>query len=246
MYTVPLKSAIVEAIRATFTDSYPNPDFRNLWSSIEFPTAPANYPGIWVTWDDTEEVAVAGIGHIEVSEDGQVVTRARFGGVLTLTVVAMSSLERDRLYDELLRVLMFAHQDPSPVVESFRYRIENNDLVAMNANFDKVKPSGDSAAPGTPWGSEEFIYERSLSVDVIGEFVSNGVELVPLSQIHAQGYALGSPMPLFPDNPPNDPPTPVAPGWADTHFEATTPREEGTTELPELGGGGRFDPTAWH
>jgi hypothetical protein len=127
----------------------------------------------------------------------RVVTRWRFAGTVTLTIVALSSLERDRLYDELVKVLAFARVQES--VSEFRNRVEHNDLVAMNANFDLLRPSGDNAAPGTPWGTDEFLYEKSISLDLIGEFVSepDTMILVPLRLIRVLGYQQGTPEPPF-------------------------------------------------
>lgn len=205
IYLVALKTEIVKALRATFVDTYPEADFRGLWTSIEYPVAQASYPGIWVNYEDTEEVTIAGIAHTELvlGSDNEMhpVTRSRFGGVISLTCVAMSSLERDRLYDELVRTLMFARKEEG--VSPFRTSIEQNDLVAMNIDFDKVQPGGDNAAPGTPWGTDDWIYERSVSVNVIGEFISSYAlgGLVNLSKIIVQGYVEGTPEPAFPDHP---------------------------------------------
>lgn len=190
----------MEALQATFDGIYPEPDFRNLKIGIEYPISQADYPGIWLNWDDTDELRIAGIGHVEIAEVGgveKIVTRWRFAGTVTLTIVALSSLERDRLYDELVKVLAFARVTES--VSEFRDRVEQNDLVAMNANFDLLRPSGDNAAPGTPWGTDEFIYERSISIDLIGEFVSDpdSMILVPLRLIRAIGYQQGTPEPAF-------------------------------------------------
>jgi hypothetical protein len=201
---------VVEALRATFDGTYPEADFASVWASIEFPMEKNSYPGIWVQYEDTDEVAIAGIGHVEEYEDDQgfkhLVTRARFGGIITLTISALTSLERDRLYDELIRTLVFARREPQ--VSAFRTKIENNDLVAMNIDFDKIRPSGDAAAAGTPWGTDEMIYERSVSLNCLGEFVSRGNEIVRLSRIHTQGYVQGSPAPAFPDHPDDDVPDP--------------------------------------
>lgn len=208
MYLVVLKSAIVEALRVTFDGAYPEADFRDLNCSIEYPVAQADYPAVWVNYADTSKLVTAGIGHVEILEDDQgndvVVTRWRFGGEISMTVVALSSLERDRLYDELVRTLAFAREEPS--VSAFRERIEANDLIAMNINFDEIQPSGDQAAPGTPWETDEIIYEKTLSVDVIGEFISrpDTQALLYLSQIRVTGYPKGSPEPPFTGNPPSD------------------------------------------
>lgn len=240
MYIVPLKGAIVEALRATFNRSYPESDFASIWCSIEFPVEQAAYPGIWVQFDDTEEVSIAGIGHLETVLDEQgverVVTRSRFGGVITMTCVALSSLERDRLYDEMIRMLLFARAEPE--VSAFRALIEQNDLIAINVDFDKVRAVGDAAAPGTPWGTEEMLYERSVAINVIGEFVSSYGVLYRLSQIIELGYAVGSPEPAFPDNPPETL-DPGLPGVPDTHFRITTPAAPPAQAPP-------FNPGQWH
>lgn len=156
----------------------------------------ADYPGIWVNYDDTDELTIAGIGHTEYVEVGDAlvpVTRWRFAGTVTLTAAALSSLERDRLFDEMVKVLAFARYKES--ISEFRNIVEGNDLVAMNANFDKLRPSGDNAAPGTPWNTDEMIYEKSISLDLIGEFVSEPDTLipVPLRLIKVFGYQQGTP-----------------------------------------------------
>jgi hypothetical protein len=52
-------------------------------------------------------------------------------------------------------------------------------------DFDTLQPSGAAAAPGTPWGSDEIIYERTISQQVVGEFVVDPATgaLLPLSEI---------------------------------------------------------------
>lgn len=220
MYLTKLKAAVVEALRATFTAAYPEADFRGadgdgLWVSIEYPVAKASYPGLWVDYSDSDELRVAGIGHeefVELVDGPHRVTRWRFGGEITVTVVALSSLERDRLFDELVRIFAFARENEA--VSEFRELIEQNDLMAMNINFDTLRVFGDNAAPGTPWETEEIIYEKSVSMDVIGEFVGDPTTatLVRLSQIRATGYPAGTPEPRFPDDPPGVSLDPGLPG----------------------------------
>lgn len=221
---------MVEALRATFTSTYPQPDFRSVWVSIEYPIEKASYPGLWVDYSDSDELRVAGIDHheyVELSDGPHRVTRWRFGGEVTVTVVALSSLERDRLFDEVVRTFAFARENTA--VSAFRDRIEQNDLMAMNINFDTLRVFGDNAAPGTPWETEEIIYEKSVSMDVIGEFVgdpSTGA-LVRLSQIRVTGYPRGTPEPAFPDHPVDDVLDPGLPGATPADFTV-------------------FDPGVWH
>jgi hypothetical protein len=206
MYLVPVKAAITEALRSVFTSTYPEPDFRDVHISIEYPIEQSNYPGIWVQYEDNDDLAIAGIGHVEYIHDTvhdtySAVTRWRFKGAVTLTIAALSSLERDRLYDEMVRVFAFGEQDST--LKTFRDKIETNDLVGMNANFDDLRPFGDAATPGTPWETDEIIYEKSLSFDLIGEFVGvpGSSTLVPLSSITFIDYVEGSPVPKFPQEP---------------------------------------------
>lgn len=68
---------------------------------------------------------------------------------------------------------------------AFRSSIEDNDRVALAVNYDSIDQTGFSAAQGTPWGSDEMMYEGTCSVELIGEFISVGLgdPLVPVSAI---------------------------------------------------------------
>lgn len=196
MYLVVLKTALVNALEKTFDSEYPEVDFRNVKVGIEYPMDQSSYPGLWINYDDTEPLTTAGIDHREYFLDPDLgttheVTRWRFGGTITITCVALTSLERDRLFDEVVRIFAFSRE--SQAVGEFRDLVENNDLVAMNINFDDLNPSGDNVAQGTPWMTDEFIYEKSLSMDCIGEFVSRpgSRALVPLSAVEFIGYPEG-------------------------------------------------------
>jgi hypothetical protein len=192
MYLEPLKSAIVESLRRALDVAYVDADFTATWVGIEYPFDAAKYPGIWVTYDDRDTLKIASIDHTEYIVDhlGAIhkTTRWTFSGTVTLTIVAMSSWERDRLYDQIVRVFAFSRVEDAPT--AFRDTIENNDFIGVNVDWDELRPGGDSAAPGTPWGTDdEVIYEKSLSFDVIGEFVSSPSQttLVNLSSIQVMG-----------------------------------------------------------
>lgn len=205
MYLSPLKSALVEATRDHFNAAYINSDFVNTWISIEYPREKANYPGIWLNYQDSGELERAGIDHHEFVTDSNgthVVTRWRFSGSVSLTACALTSYERDRLYDEVVRMIAFAGVEGTNS-SIFRSRIESNDFIAMNGNFDVLNPSGEAASPGTPWSSDDIIYEKTLSFDLIGEVVSDPTtnDLVNLSAIDVMSYVDGTTAPVFPDNP---------------------------------------------
>jgi hypothetical protein len=194
---------------------------RNLYVSIEYPVQPQAFPSIWVDFENTGSLQIAGIAHTEVMETDEAiteVTRWRFSGYASFTVVALSSLERDRMYDELVRTMAFANRDAAQISE-FREHIEHNEFVAMNMDFDQIESRGNAASPGTPWGTDEIIYERTINMELIGEFVSDGSThtLVPLSRIIVEGTNL-----------------------ADGQDYEPIPDYEGVSS------GDVYDPTAWH
>jgi hypothetical protein len=192
MYLTHMKAMIVGAIKETFDSQYPVARFRDVWTSIEYPIQKQNYPGIWVDYEDARPLEIAGIDHKEVDPDGRPYTRWKFGGHATFTIAAMTSLERDTLYDEMVRVIAFGRQNAA--TSRFRTFIENNELIATNFDFDTIQPGGNAAAPGTPWGSDEIIYEKSFSMQAIGEFTvdPDDVTLIPLSAIIVTGRQGGT------------------------------------------------------
>jgi hypothetical protein len=189
MFLQAVNTLLMEALQNTFDAEYPTADFRGLWVSMEYPADRANYPGIWVDFETTADLQIAGIGHTEYTvPEGRFnvrrkTTRWRFAGMATFTVAAMTSLERARLADELVRVLAFGSEDPA--TSDFRSYIEHNDLIATQMQWDKFSLNGKAETPGTPWGTDDVIYEITVTVDCQGEFISDGTSgtLVPLSAI---------------------------------------------------------------
>lgn len=174
MYLAETKAIFVEALQMVFDHEYPVADLREVLVGIEYPVDQQYYPSIWVDFDETAPLKRAGVGHVEI-EDGtyRAYTRWRFEGNVSFTCVALSSLVRDRIYDEMVRVVAFGPEHPA--LAQFRSHVESNGLVAINANFDTVAVRANAAAPGTPWGTDEIVYERGIGIDVIGEFVSDVV-----------------------------------------------------------------------
>lgn len=187
MYRVALKTAVTKAAQAGFA-AVSDPDFSGTNAplvSIEFPVEQSAYPGVWVQYADNAELSVAGIGHVETSTAGGVLaqcSRWKFSGTVTLTLVALTSWQRDRLFDLFTEIFISSKFNPALAV--FREQIENNPFIGMNANFDDLSVFGDSAGQGTPWGTDEVVYETSVGFDVIGEFLTDTYtgSLLPLSK----------------------------------------------------------------
>lgn len=189
MFITNLKTTLVEAMKRTFDAEYVEDDFRNLHVSIEYPMDRQNYPGIWVDFDAEGQLENVGIDHREFATESEAegttrrVMRWRFQGYASFTIVALTSFERDRLFDEVVRIMAFGPE--SEQTAEFRRFIEDNEFLALNIDFDQIGVAGSSSLPGTPWGTDEVIYEVTVRMECLGEFVSDAssATLVPLGAI---------------------------------------------------------------
>lgn len=194
MYLTHTKTMFIEAIRETFDHDYPTPRLRDIHVSMEYPVQEQHYPSIWVDYEDADALSNMGIAHVEheIGSDGKPTRRKlfrwQFKGWVQITMVALSALERDTIYDELIRAVAFGRANPDGSI--LREKVENNDLVAISMDWDQIQPRGAAAAPGTMWGTDDIMYERSIALQVIGEFVSEpfGGELYDLTKIIWEGY----------------------------------------------------------
>ncbi|GAA1978668.1 hypothetical protein [Kitasatospora viridis] len=187
MFVTRIKTIGLEAFKVVFDSQYDDPEFRDLPCSLEYPVSKTAFPSVWINYSDTDKIERAGVAHLETTHPttGGLVapyTRWRFHGSLSYTVVALSSLQRDRIFDQLLRVTAFGGQDQ--ILGRFRRTFETNDLIAVNVQWDQAEPTGDDASPGTPWETDEIVYERTLTIDLQGEFIPDPATntLVPLSR----------------------------------------------------------------
>jgi hypothetical protein len=188
MFLTALKTLLVTALNSTFDNSYPVAEWRGLYSSIEYPIKRGGYPSIWVDFEPVDDIRINGIGDIFTSGPD---TEGNFSqylkwlyqGHATFTIVAMSSYERDRLFDQLVSVIAFGRMNPQRSV--FRNTIVDNEFIAAQFDWDSMAVRGFGQNPGTPWGSDEIIYEVTISMDMEGEFNSNisSTALIPLEKI---------------------------------------------------------------
>ena len=196
MFLVQLKTSITYALRQVFGATYPVDDFRDLPITIEYPYQEQQYPGVWVTYEPIGNISKSGIDN-QVYGPPELTTEAnpnnlfryRFSGYSMYTIGALTSMQRDRLHDELVRVFLMSG---SPQVVGFRQYIENNPYLYMNMDFDTVSVRGMAENPGTPWGTNDFIYEATLAIETVGEFISDEffTSLVPLAGITSAGQSL--------------------------------------------------------
>lgn len=189
MFYEPLLTLAVEALQSAFGESHPNEDFRGLPVNIEYPLDEISYPGFYINFTSTGDIRVAGIGHIEHTdpdeETGAVreVYRWVFAGVLEITICALSNLERARMIDELAKTVGFGTPEDNRGV--FREVLEHNDLIGVAPVLGSFTLGGFAETPGTPWQTDDVIYEATLSMTLAGEVVlaPSDRALVPLAEV---------------------------------------------------------------
>lgn len=195
MYVSPLKGLVVEAANLTFNDEYPvvelttggeQVDLRGLRFGIEYPATELMYPSVWVTWEPQGPMKTAGIDHkefVEVEGGFLEVRRWLFAGYVSFTIVALTSFERDLIYDELSKAMAFGQINP--VWKAFRDRIEQDPYLDVQFDWDEIEQRGMPETPGTPWETMDVVYEATLAMECTGEFAmtAEGAILVPLNAI---------------------------------------------------------------
>jgi hypothetical protein len=190
VFIVNAKTLMVEILTEIFNGDSIGEDFGagKTWIGMEYPAETTNYPGIWVDFATSVDLQAASLTPdtflppVAVGQSVRRVQRWRFAGTYSFTVVGMSSLERDSLLDTLIRIIAFGS---AGLNLDFKHMVESNDLIWLTMQFDRFGLVGGSANPGTPWGTEDVVYEETVQIDCEGEFLSDvdtGV-LVPLTEV---------------------------------------------------------------
>ena len=105
----PMKRSIVIALREAIDDDLPSDDvLRRVKDNIdlEYPTDELQYPGMWVQFSFTR-IIPSGITPTMYDEDGNRYAMWTFEGRITVNVVALTSLERDRISDAVISMFAF-------------------------------------------------------------------------------------------------------------------------------------------
>lgn len=188
-----VKRAVMNALREALTGTTLNHlvNGTNVTVDMEYPIEKENYPGIWVQFS-FNEIVQAGIGHEPLLRT--VVTEAagdtpedvnwepirefQFKGRVTLTIVALTSLERDRLSDAVITMLAFSRPPETVLTKTdedtkqFRQLIGSlarNPYVSISINHDQIIPGGQAMTTGVPWDEEIPGYEDTYSFDILGQ-----------------------------------------------------------------------------
>lgn len=118
----------------------------------------------------------------------KLIRQGRFEGSCMLQVMATTSMERDRIWDNLVKLLLMGRMK-NPTA-NFYTTLEAHDLVGMTIMEGSIRPIGDTVVPGTPWDPELLSYEAAVEFDIIGTFYADeySSDLVPLSAAQVFDY----------------------------------------------------------
>lgn len=175
-----VKRGVITAFRSAINKSSIVSESDRVHVDMEYPNDKANYPAIWVQFS-LSKLVTSGIGMLQRDpESGDLMQQMRYEGRVTLTLVALTSLERDRLADEMVSILSFSRIPSTNLftengfVESYSTLYEEfdrNPFLSMSINSDMPRPGGQSVTVGTPWDPDQLAYEDSYSFEVVGEFM---------------------------------------------------------------------------
>ncbi len=185
------KTAIVESLRQAFAGTRLEQNVANSTVKIdmEYPMKAEQYPGIWVQFSFRKFVR-SGISQQEMTysvenkdtENERInwepVVSFIFEATVTLSIVALTSLQRDRIADTIVVGLMAARPpvtwftDPQRDTQQHRQLLEElstNPYVSLGINLDQFNPGGQAVTTGVPWDPEILGYEDTYSFDILGE-----------------------------------------------------------------------------
>lgn len=181
-----VKKAIIRALREGIDEDLPDTDplYRVIDNiDMEYPVKEEKYPGIWVQFSYRDLKPQSINRDPFYTEEDQTYRLWSFSGTVTMTLVGLTSLERDRMSDSLIR--MFAFNELHSSNNDFWKSLKSQDLLRLSINRDQLRPGGQTTNIGTPWDSDQLVYEDSYSFELQGEFASDIVtaDLVRLREI---------------------------------------------------------------
>ena len=172
-----VKRTIVSSLRKALTNSATSLSDDTLTIDIDYPYEKANYPCIWVQFSFSN-LQDQGVGHQErIEHEGRnaILKQWMYEGTVTVTVIALSSLERDRIADKFISIFAFANIPGSESIYddpeyNFLQELSESEYVSMTLSSGKLHPGGQTAIPGTPFDHNQMTYEDTYSFDLQGEF----------------------------------------------------------------------------
>jgi hypothetical protein len=171
-----VKRTLVISLRRALTDSGLSLNDQRLHVDMEYPFEEASYPAAWVQFSFTDLID-SGLGHVQkvIVDDQEVDVRQwRYRGQVTITFMALSSLDRDRIADKFISVYAFSDVDYSGVTSNtpstLLRELAESPYVSMTLQSGTLRPRGQSTSIGVPWDPGQLVYEDSYNFNLEGEF----------------------------------------------------------------------------
>lgn len=174
------KRGVIMALRQTINGSTLS-DQGTVRIDMEYPSREESYPSIWVQFSLTKLVN-AGMGHEQWTDEG-LVREWMYDGRVNLSLLFLSSKERDQMSDALITIFAFSRSASALPTQGvtvqreggFEYSnffssLDENPYLSMTLNSDELRPGGQSVNVGTPWDPDTLVYEDSYSFEVMGQF----------------------------------------------------------------------------
>ena len=190
MFITASKLAMVEALREVFDSEWPPAlGIKPKAIDIEYAERSEQWPFVlvqfnpgnisWTGINPDEFTPVTGIPNVDWSRYRQ----GMFDGNFQFTILALSSGERDRLLDAMMELFMFGRLNP--FAEEVFTTLEDHDLIGITLNEATMESVAASVGVGTPWETEELIYEASFSLSCFGTFYADAYnqQLVALDDV---------------------------------------------------------------
>lgn len=211
MFITATKVAIVEALRSVWFEDQESNTYRSDLKefdrpyprriSIEYAEEAEDWPFVLVQVRPTmiqwtgitpDEIVNAGT---EDSPSWKRIRQGKFEASCMLQIMALTSGERDRIWDNLILLIMMGRT--RSLTRSFHSIIETHDLVGLTIMEGSVRPIGDTISVGTPWDPEMLTYEATIEFDMTGVFYADefNEDLVELSEARAYPYLPMEPVP---------------------------------------------------
>ena len=208
------KRGVVMALRQTINGTTLSTE-GHVRVDMEYPDKVEAYPSVWVQFSLTR-LTSAGMGHEHWTDEG-LVREWIYEGRVNLTLLFLSSKERDQMADALITTFAFsrtnAQLDTRAVhveregglnYSNFFEALDENPYLSMTPNSDEIRPGGQSVNVGVPWDPDQLVYEDNYSFDVMGQFetVIDDTGLYRIRRVElAGGYPRGvGPNPYQPDD----------------------------------------------
>lgn len=187
-----IKTAIVSALRNGITDGVERHDpLAKLRDNVtmEYPMKKGQWPALWVGFSVRKLTATGINNDIFQGENEGTYKLWHFEGIATVTILALSNVERDRIADSFIRMYAFHGHHSSK--NKFWNTLAEQPYVYITAQKGELKPGGQSEGPGMspPWDGSVLGYSDSYSFDLVGQFASSTYtgKLIRISEIQTIG-----------------------------------------------------------